>query len=62
MENKTVDQVYVDNLYAEISRLTRRAIEAETLLEFERSSRPTSPVPESDGDSEVTPEESHEAD
>lgn len=37
--SKTVDQIYVDNLYAEISRLTRRAVEVETLLEFEREQR-----------------------
>lgn len=39
MDGKTVDQIYVDNLYAEITKLTRRAVEAETLLEYERSQR-----------------------
>lgn len=49
---QSIDQRYVDNLYAEIRKLTERAIVAETLLAHERESNVVT-----ESQSEAFPEE-----
>lgn len=58
---QSIDQRYVDNLYAEIRKLTERAIIAETLLAHERESNVVSEPQQGDSSEEFEDSTTEEA-